>query len=91
MIQAAYWYLRSNQFRHDHFGADTLVQAAPGGQLAGKTTADIIAQSARMGWMPSYPTFDRNPQGLTDEAEATGRPVAGYVVDELTSGRLRSP
>jgi len=59
--------------------------------LAGKTTADVSALSARMGWMPSYPTLDRNPQGLTDEAEATGRWVAGHVVDELTSGRLRSP
>ena len=88
MIQTAYWYLHSNQFRYDHFGADTLVQAAPGGQLAGKTTADIIAQSARMGWMPSYPTFDRNPLDLTDEAEAAGRPVADHVVDELKSGRL---
>src|SRR5680860_710483 len=29
MIQTAYWYLHSNQFRYDHFGADTLVQAAP--------------------------------------------------------------
>jgi nitrate reductase / nitrite oxidoreductase, alpha subunit len=88
MIQTAYWYLHSNQFRYDHFGSDTLVQAAPGGQLAGKTTADIIAQSARMGWMPSYPTFDRNPLDLTDEAEAAGRPVADHVVDELKSGRL---
>ena len=88
MIQTAYWYLHSNQFRYDHFGADTLVQAAAGGQLAGKTTADIIAQSARMGWMPSYPTFDRNPLDLTDEAEAAGRPIAEHVVDGLKSGEL---
>ncbi len=89
MIQTAYWYLHSNQFRYDHFGADTLVSATAGGQLAGKTTADIIAQSARMGWMPSYPTFDRNPLDLADQAEAAGRPVAEHVVDELKSGRLR--
>ncbi len=88
MIQTAYWYLHSNQFRYDHFGADTLVSASPGGQLAGKTTADIIAQSARMGWMPSYPTFDRNPLDLTDEAEASGRSVAEHVVEELKAGRL---
>ncbi len=41
-----------------------------------------------MGWMPSYPTFDRNPLDLTDEADLAGRPVADHVVDELKSGRL---
>jgi nitrate reductase / nitrite oxidoreductase, alpha subunit len=87
MIQTAYWYLHSDQFRYDHFGADTLSAATAGGQLAGKTTADVIAQSARMGWMPSYPTFDRNPLDLADEAPE-GRTVAEHVVDELKAGRL---
>ena len=88
MIQTAYWYLHTDQFRYDHFGADTLSAATSGGQLAGKTTADVIAQSARMGWMPSYPTFDRNPLDLADEAPE-GRTVAEHVVDELKAGRLK--
>jgi nitrate reductase alpha subunit len=88
MIQTAYWYLHTDQFRYDHFGADTLSATPGSGQLAGKTTADVIAQSARMGWMPSYPTFDRNPLDLCDEAAASGQPVAEYVVEELRSGRL---
>ncbi|WP_413787642.1 nitrate reductase subunit alpha [Streptomyces griseoaurantiacus] len=69
-------------------GADGPSGAAPGGPFAGLSTADVIAASARMGWMPSYPTFDRNPLDLADEAEAAGRPVAEHIVDELTSGRL---
>ncbi|MGJ7440366.1 nitrate reductase subunit alpha [Aquipuribacter sp. MA13-6] len=89
MIQTAYWYLHSDQFRYDPFGADTLASATAGGQLAGKSTADVIAQSARMGWMPSYPTFDRNPLTLTDDAEAAGLPVAEFVPRELKAGRLR--
>ncbi len=88
MIQTAYWYLHTDQFRYDHFGADTLSATPGSGQLAGKTTADVIAQSARMGWMPSYPTFDRNPLDLCDEAAASGQPVTEYVVEELRSGRL---
>ncbi|HEX6935765.1 MAG TPA: molybdopterin dinucleotide binding domain-containing protein, partial [Actinomycetes bacterium] len=79
----------SDQYRYDHFGADTLAATTGQGQLAGKTTADVIAQSARMGWMPSYPTFDRNPLQLADHAEAAGMPVGEYVVEELKSGRLR--
>ncbi|GAA3494669.1 nitrate reductase subunit alpha [Streptomyces prasinosporus] len=88
MIQTAYWYLHSDQFRYDPFSADTLAAAGTGGPFAGRATADVIAQSARMGWMPSYPTFDRNPLDLADEAEAAGRPVAEHIVGELTAGRL---
>ncbi|UMG93459.1 nitrate reductase subunit alpha [Nocardioides sp. TF02-7] len=89
MIQTAYWYLHTDQFRYDHFGADTLSARTGHGQLAGKATADVIAQSARLGWMPSYPTFDRNPLDLADEAAAAGRPVAEHVVDRLAAGDLR--
>ncbi|MGC0336708.1 nitrate reductase alpha subunit [Streptomyces sp. SLBN-8D4] len=91
MIQTAYWYLHGDQFRYDPFSADTLTAAGPGtgGPFAGKSTADVIAQSARMGWMPSYPTFDRNPLDLADEADTAGRPVAEHIVDELKAGRLR--
>jgi len=94
MIQTAYWYLHTDQFRYDQFGADTLsaVRHGPGagtGQLAGMSTADVIAQSARMGWMPSYPTFNRNPLDLCDEASAAGQPAAEHVVDQLVSGDLR--
>lgn len=88
MIQTAYWYLHTDQFRYDHFGADTLSAKTGKGQLAGKSTADVIAQSARMGWMPSYPTFNRNPLDLSDEAAAEGKPVAEHIVEQLKSGDL---
>jgi nitrate reductase alpha subunit len=42
-----------------------------------------------MGWMPSYPTFDRNPLDLCDEATAAGTEPASYIVDSLRDGRLR--
>ncbi|GAA0913798.1 nitrate reductase subunit alpha [Streptomyces thermoalcalitolerans] len=89
MIQTAYWYLHSDQFRYDPFTADTLAAPGADGPFAGMTTADVIAASARRGWMPSYPTFDRNPLDLADEAEAAGRPAAEHVVEELRAGRLR--
>jgi nitrate reductase alpha subunit len=89
MIQAAYWYLHTDQFRYDHFSADTLSAATSTGQLAGLSTADVLAKSARMGWMPSYPTFDRNPLDLCDEAAEAGRPVGEHVVAGLRDGSLR--
>jgi nitrate reductase / nitrite oxidoreductase, alpha subunit len=92
MIQTAYWYLHTDQYRYDHFGADTLSAhrgSSGAGRFAGLSTADLVAKSARMGWMPSYPTFDRNPHDLADEAAAAGRPAAAHVVDQLRSGALR--
>jgi len=87
MIQTAYWYLHTDQYRYDHVGADAL--AGSRGRFAGRTTADLIAQSARLGWMPSYPTFDRSPFDLAEEAKAAGKPAAQHVVEQLSSGALR--
>jgi nitrate reductase / nitrite oxidoreductase, alpha subunit len=90
MIQTAYWYLHTDQFRYDPFSAGTLAAASPSaGAFGGRTTADLIAASARMGWMPSYPTFDRNPLDLADQAKEAGRPAGEFVVGELRAGRLR--
>ncbi|NKQ57774.1 nitrate reductase subunit alpha [Amycolatopsis sp. K13G38] len=85
MIQTAYWYLHTDQFRYDPFSADAF--ATGKGPMTGKSTADLLALSARLGWMPSYPTFDRNPLDLADEAGET--PAGEHVVSELRAGRLR--
>ncbi|UGT41909.1 nitrate reductase subunit alpha [Nocardia yamanashiensis] len=89
MIQTAYWYLHTDQFRYDPFTADQLTTTTGTGRFAGMTTADVVAQSARMGWMPSFPTFDRNPLELTEEARARDTEPADYVVSQLKSGELR--
>ncbi|MBF6181705.1 nitrate reductase subunit alpha [Nocardia otitidiscaviarum] len=89
MIQTAYWYLHTDQFRYDPFGAEALAASGRGGKLAGMTTADVIAHAARLGWMPTYPTFDRNPLTLADDAEAAGAPIGDYVAAELKAERLR--
>ncbi len=89
MIQTAYWYLHTDQFRYDPFSAATLAAGTAGGAFAGRATADVIAQSARLGWMPSYPTFDRNPLDLAGEAQAVGLSVDKHIVNELSAGRLR--
>ncbi|HEX6918968.1 MAG TPA: nitrate reductase subunit alpha [Actinomycetes bacterium] len=88
MIGTAFWYLHTDQWRYDGFGADELASPLAEGSLAGMTMPDVVAKSARMGWMPSYPTFDRNPLDLADEAAAAGVEAPAYVVDQLRSGEL---
>jgi nitrate reductase alpha subunit len=58
-------------------------------------TADTIAQSARLGWMPFYPQFDRNPLEVADEAAAAvaagaASDPASYVAGALADGSLRT-
>ncbi|MEU6820110.1 nitrate reductase subunit alpha [Streptomyces atriruber] len=85
MIGAAYWFLNTDQWRYDKFAADVLSSPLGEGRFAGMTGADCLALSARTGWMPSYPTFDRNSLVL---GETAGDPVAN-VVDELKAGTLK--
>ncbi|WP_046528306.1 MULTISPECIES: nitrate reductase subunit alpha [Cellulomonas] len=88
MIGTAFWYLATDQWRYDGLPADALASPLARGQFAGRTTADCLVESAQRGWMPSYPTFDRNPLDLADEAAAAGVEPAQHVVDELRAGRL---
>ncbi len=89
MIQTAYWYLHTDQWRYDQTTMEGVSSPLGTGRFEGRAPADVLAESARMGWMPSYPTFDRNPLDLADEAEAAGKEPGQHVVDELTEGRLR--
>jgi nitrate reductase alpha subunit len=89
MVSTAYWYLHTDQWRYDTYDAGALSSPAGPRRFAGRHTADLIAQSARLGWMPSMPTFDRNPLELAEEAVAARpRDPASYVVEMLRRGEL---
>src|SRR5699024_8575837 len=59
------------------------------GVFSGKSTMDLLAQSARLGWTPSYPQFNRSSLDVADEAAEAGLSAADYVARELHSGGLR--
>ncbi|WP_410664963.1 nitrate reductase subunit alpha [Amycolatopsis sp. lyj-84] len=88
MIGTAYWYLHTGQWRYDALRNDELTSPLATGKLAGTSAADTLAQSARLGWMPSFPTFDRNPLDLVDEAEEAGLDPVRHVTDKLREGTL---
>ncbi|MFT3887708.1 MAG: nitrate reductase subunit alpha [Arachnia sp.] len=95
MIGTAYWYMHTDQWRTDGFSADRVKSPLSTGALDGMHTADALAQSNRLGWMPFYPQFDVNPLDLADEAEAAvdrgeAESVQAYVAARLKSGELKS-
>jgi nitrate reductase alpha subunit len=88
MIGTAYWYTHTDQWRYDGYRADALTSPLGRGTLAGMHTADTLALSARLGWMPSYPQFDRNPLDLVDETTAAGEEPVTAVTRRLAAGEL---
>jgi len=89
MIGTGWFYLATDQWRYDGLPAASLSSPTGPGVFEGRTTADCLVESARRGWMPSYPTFDRNPLDLVDEARAAAKEPADYVVEQLKAGSLR--
>ncbi|GAA5160452.1 nitrate reductase subunit alpha [Ornithinimicrobium tianjinense] len=87
MNQTAYWYVNTSQYRYDTFSTDDV--GAGTGAFEGRTMMDVLAQSVRLGWTPSYPQFDRSSLVLADEAAEAGVDVKEYVVQQLKEGSLR--
>ena len=83
-----FWYLFSDQWRYETFGAGEFTSPTGAGRLGAMHMADCHALAARLGWLPAYPTFDRNPLDLADAARAEGMAPADYIVRELKEGRL---
>ena len=95
MIGTAYWYMHTDQWRTDGYSADRITSPLSTGKLDGMHAADSIALSQRLGWMPFYPSFDRNPLDLADEALAAVdrgeyESPQEYVAAKLKSGELKS-
>ena len=96
MIGTGFWYMHTDQFRQDAYSTDYLQSPLAKGELRDVHTADVVARSARMGWMPFYPQFPENSLELADKAEqAVARGEASsnadYIAQRLNSGDLSSP
>ena len=88
MTGTSFFYLHSDQWRYESFGAGELASPLGRGLFAGRAFADALAQASRMGWTPSHPAFDRNPLDLAGEAAARGQVGERLRRGELTAGRL---
>ncbi|HET6689469.1 MAG TPA: nitrate reductase subunit alpha [Miltoncostaeaceae bacterium] len=84
----SWFYQHTEQWRYDRLRPDRFASPVGTGQLDGMTAIDAHAKSVRLGWMPSYPTFDRNPLDLAAEADAAGVDPVDHAVSEMKAGRL---
>ena len=89
MAGTAFWYLATDQWRYDAFDAQAISSPLGKGLFAGMSMADTLVKATRMGWLPSFPTFNRNPIDLVREADDAGLDPKDYIVRELQSGNLQ--
>ncbi len=89
--QSPMWhYVNSDQWRYE--GDFTDYAAVPVETRWAKGHAvDLAAKSVHMGWMPSYPQFNRNPLEIVRDAEKGGAADDGAivksVVEQLKNGQ----
>ncbi|MFF8591819.1 nitrate reductase subunit alpha [Streptomyces sp. NPDC015220] len=84
-----YWYVHTDQWRYDGHGADALAAPTGKGLFTGRHTADLVAQSVRLGWMPSAPAFTANPLDLGRAVRESGHEPGEWAAARLADGELR--
>jgi nitrate reductase alpha subunit len=88
----SFYYFATDQYRYETFDASHI-----GSPLAenwvDKHLADYNVIAARLGWLPSYPQFNRNPLHLCKEAVENGatsdEEIISYVVDKIKKGEVQ--
>ena len=83
----SFFYFATDQWRYEQIRAGDLTVPWDH-RFKDKEFADFNVLAARLGWLPSYPQFNRNPLDLVREAEAAGAKGAEEVAKHLTE-RLR--
>ncbi|RED77435.1 nitrate reductase subunit alpha [Cohnella phaseoli] len=88
----SFFYFATDQWRYEEMSVDSLVSP-----LADKAryahVADYNVMAARLGWLPSYPQFDRNSLELYQDARKAGavtnEEISAYVARQLQEKNIK--
>ncbi|ADH98804.1 nitrate reductase subunit alpha [Salisediminibacterium selenitireducens] len=88
----SFYYFATDQWRYEDQGMEELASPTGGGARYNHP-ADYNVMAARLGWLPSYPTFNRNGMHLYEEAVAEGHSdpaaIGSYIADQLMKKKLQ--
>lgn len=87
----SFFYFGTDQWKYEEAGIDTLTS-----DLADEAhyqhPADYNVLAARLGWLPSYPQFNKNSLTLAEEAAKQGKTsdeeIVEHTVEQLKSGDM---
>ncbi|WP_188206320.1 nitrate reductase subunit alpha [Alkalibacillus aidingensis] len=87
----SFFYFATDQWKYEEMGTDSL-KSPTGGDLRYQHPADYNVLAARLGWLPSYPQFNKNSLSLVDEAKKAGndqqQDVINHIVNQLKNGEM---
>lgn len=88
----SFFYFATNQWKYEEMDNESL-KSPTGGDIAYKHPADYNVLAARLGWLPSYPQFDKNSLSFAEEAAAKGQTSNADIIklayDQVVSGNTK--
>ncbi len=90
----SFHYVHSDQWRYERTEDETKIRpAAEQGPITEGHTIDHQIRAVRLGWLPFYPQFNRNPLEMVRQAENEGaknsEKIADWTVAKLKEKKLR--
>ncbi len=93
MNTPSFHYVNTDQWRYERTYTEQQPVERPGQEMTQEHTIDSQVRAVRMGWLPSYPQFDRSSLEIVSLAEKDGArtdaEIKQWIVDNLKSGDLK--
>ncbi|MDN3426228.1 nitrate reductase subunit alpha [Microbacterium sp. APC 3898] len=88
----SFFYFATEQWRYEESGVDVLTSPLAE-DVAYQHPADYNVLAARLGWLPSYPQFNKNSLLFAEEAAEKGaktnKEIIDYAVEEVISRKTK--
>lgn len=85
----SFFYFATDQWKYEEMGADSL-KSPTGGEIRYQHPADYNVLAARLGWLPSYPQFNKNSLKFAEEAAQQGKTtheeIVKHTLEQIVSG-----
>ncbi|KOR89548.1 nitrate reductase subunit alpha [Paenibacillus solani] len=90
----SFFYFATDQWKYEEMGAESL-KSPTGGEIRYQHPADYNVLAARLGWLPSYPQFNKSSLAFAKEAEAAqqgavkNEDIIQHTLDQIVSGETK--
>lgn len=88
----SFFYFATDQWKYEEMGAESL-KSPTGGNIRYQHPADYNVLAARLGWLPSYPQFNKNSLAFAEEAgqqgTVTNEGIMKQALDQIVSGETQ--
>ncbi|MFS0783726.1 nitrate reductase subunit alpha [Bacillus sp. 1P06AnD] len=88
----SFYYFATDQWKYEESSVESL-QSPTGGEVRYKHPADYNVLAARLGWLPSYPQFNKNSLAFAEEANKQGKnsneEIVKLAVEQVKAGETQ--